>query len=298
MTIKKPSYTPEFVGLLDAETVAEHLTEGLLTGTENPRTLDLLDLARPLPKEERFRAEPVRSLVDRVMHQCRNDKPTVADEWLAPRLHATLRLTRSEAADPELWAYIGLVVAPDYVEWRHGGTGRIDPVRFQGLHYKQAFARLWWAAELFRNGDDYRPVALICKNQQDMLNTALRLDVMDHRPVAQAVAALLDRGVVSNGRQVNALCTVVNAAAMTLSYEAIAPDIERDAGAVADWIRHDSTILSDVVLPVGPAEPPVPKGSTDTLTEIFADLFKDAPVRDGKQGDESEESDGEGVTSS
>ncbi|MGD6745235.1 DUF6339 family protein [Streptomyces sp. BH106] len=295
MTTEKPSYIPEFLGLLDAETASEQLTEGLLTGTENPRPIALSDLARPLPEEDRFRAEPVRALLDRAMHLCRNEKPTAADEWLAPRLHATLRLTRAEAADAELWSYLALVVAPDYVVWRHGGSGKVNADRFQGPHYKQTFARLWWAAELFRDGGDYLPAVLTCRNQ-DMLNTALRMDVMDHRPVAQSVAVLLSRGTVSTGREVNALCSVVNAAAMTLAYDVIAPDAERDANAVADWIRYETALRGDLVLPTGPAEPHVPKGSVDTLTELFADLFKDAPVRGRDQ--EADTAEAEEVTSS
>lgn len=290
MTTEKPSYTPEFLGLLDAETASEQLTEGLLTGTENPRPIALSELAGTLPEEDRFRAEPVRALVERAMHLCRNEKPTVADKWLAPRLHATLRLTRAEAADPELWTFLALVVAPDYVvwRWRHAASGKVDAARFQGPHYKQAFARLWWAAELFRDGGDYGPAVVTCGNQ-DMLNTALRLDVMDHRPVAQAVAALLKRGVVTTGREANALCSVVNAAAMTLAYEVIAPDVDRDATVVDDWIRYEATLPGDLMLPTGPTEPEVPKESVDDLAELFADLFKDAPVRDREEEDEAEQ---------
>ncbi|MFI6941765.1 DUF6339 family protein [Streptomyces sp. NPDC050418] len=295
MTIEKPTFCPEFIGLLDAETVAEQLTEGLLAGVDKPRVMELTEVARALPQEERFRADPVRALLDRVMHLCRNEKPTAADRWLAPRLHATLRLTRAEAADPEIWSYLALVVAPDYVEWRHAGAEKVDAARFQGPHYKQAFARLWWAAELFRDGDDYEPVKLVCGNQ-DMLNTALRLAVIDHRPVAQAVAALLKEGTVTTGRQVNGLCTVVNAAAMTVAYEVIAPDTERDASAVADWIRYEATLRGDLVLPTGPDEARVPRPSVDTLVELFADLFKDAPVR-GEQEAESD-TEPEAVTSS
>ena len=33
---------------------------------------------------------------------------TVQEQWLAPRIHYGLRLTRSEAANPEIWNYLAL----------------------------------------------------------------------------------------------------------------------------------------------------------------------------------------------
>lgn len=40
-----------------------------------------------------------------------DEERTRADAWLAPRLHATLRLTRQEAADRRLWNHLALAVA-------------------------------------------------------------------------------------------------------------------------------------------------------------------------------------------
>src|SRR5690348_3937505 len=48
----------------------------------------------------------------------KDEERSRADAWLAPRLHAALRLTRREAADRGVWNYLALVQLDDYVRWR------------------------------------------------------------------------------------------------------------------------------------------------------------------------------------
>ncbi|MEU5954045.1 DUF6339 family protein [Streptomyces sp. NPDC047525] len=285
----KPSNLPERLALLSDLNAAQYLTEGLLTGKEDVPAIALNKVAEPVSDAgARAALHPVRDLVDDAMHKYRDAKPTQADAWLAPRLHAALRLDRREAADRRLWNYLALGVAPDYVVWRHmsepkEGAPKVAPLRFRGAHYTQAFARLWWAAELFRNGPDYGPVVTACANQ-DMLNTTLRLDAIDHRPTAQAMVRLIERGTVSTGRDVNALARVVNTSAATLMYDVIAPDIERDAAPLRDWIEasESATAVPRKQLPEGPDEEQTPDNSVETLAGYFAELFADAPVR-GKE---------------
>lgn len=282
----RPSYLPERLALLPNAEVADFLTEGLLTGREDVPSIKLNQATEPLPHGDR-RGEllPVRDLAEDAMAYCRNNgfKATQADSWLAPRLHAALRLTRREAADPGFWNYLALGVAPDYVVWRHlsEATGKVAVDRFRGQYHKQAFARLWWAAELFRDGADYGPVVTACGNQ-DILNTALRMSVINHRPTAQAVVRLVVKGTVTGGREANALAGAVNAAAATLMYDVIAPDHpERDPRPLLDWIDESETArqVSRNALPTGPDEEPAPELSVSLLTDYFAELFADAPVR-------------------
>lgn len=84
-----------------------------------------------------------------------------SDGWLAPRVHASLRLYRREAGDLRIWEYLSLVVPEvrEYVVWRWGdGDGRIrDLKRIYGSDRRHALGRLWWVAELTRNGPDYTP---------------------------------------------------------------------------------------------------------------------------------------------
>ncbi|MFI6999703.1 DUF6339 family protein [Nocardia sp. NPDC050175] len=292
----RPEYLPERLALLSDIQAAEYISTGLLEGREDVPAIALNKAATPLPNEDaRLGLQNVRDLIDYAIAKYRDERPTAADAWLAPRLHETLRLTRREASDKQLWTYLALGVAPDYVVWRHLPEpkpdvphGRVARDKFVGAHYKQAFARLWWAAELFRDGPDYRPAVIACGNQ-DMLNSALRLDVIDHRPTALALIRLMERGIVRTGREVNALTTAVNTAAATLMYDVIAPDAERDADPMRDWIAGAESSLPSPRnnLPEGPEEERAPEQAVERLVGHFAELFADAQVR-GRDSDEGE----------
>nr|BFD94236.1 hypothetical protein KitaXyl93_55960 [Kitasatospora sp. Xyl93] len=279
----RPDHLPERLALLSGADATDFVTEGLLAGRENVPSIKLNQVTEPLPHaDRRGELRPLRDLVEDAMAYCRAGglKATQADAWLAPRLHAALRLTRREAADPGFWNYLALGVAPDYVVWRHLADGKVAAERFRGQYHKQAFSRLWWAAELFRDGPDYGPVVTAC-GVQDVLNTALRMSAINHRPTAQAIVRLIAKGTVTTGREVNALAGAVNISAATLMYDVIAPDAERESRPLLDWIDEAETArqVSRNVLPVGPDEEPTPELSVSTLVDYFAGLFADAPIR-------------------
>ncbi|MFC9531359.1 DUF6339 family protein [Streptomyces sp. NPDC056975] len=284
----KPEHIPEHLARLSDDAVTAHLTEGLLSGNEDVRSIDLNKNTEPLPAQERWRTQPIRDLVDDALHGFADgDSTAKADAWLAPRLHATLRMTRAEAADRDIWNYLALGVAPDYVVWRHTSRPRhgrpsVNSDRFRGIYHKQAFARLWWAAELFRDGPDYGPVVTACGNQ-DVMNSVLRAaELVNHRPVALAIVNLLQREVVTGSREVVALSAAVNASAATLAYDVLAPDAPRDAEAVRTWIdgaESAGAVPRRKLAFDGPPEEKAPRESVRFLTDYFAELFADAPVR-------------------
>ncbi|MEU9747450.1 DUF6339 family protein [Streptomyces niveus] len=284
----KPEPLPDRLALLSDINAVKHIGMGVRSGRENPPYIELGRQVTSLPDDDvRLRVEPVRDLIDDVMHLYPPAERTRADAWLAPRLHATLRLTRREAADEAMWNHLALAVAPDYLVWRHlpaKGKDGLPPMvsasRFRGAHYTQGFSRLWWAAELFRNGADYAPAVVACGNQ-DVLNTLLRLDIIDHRPTAQAMIRLVADGVARTGREVNALATVANAAAGTLLYDVLAEDDDWYGDALEAWVAgaDSAPVVSRRRLPDGPADDPVSAPAVDTLAERFRELFQDAPVR-------------------
>ncbi|MGD1217515.1 DUF6339 family protein [Streptomyces krungchingensis] len=285
--IEQPHHLPERLGLLSATAADPFLTEDLLRGIHGHGGVDLAKVVEPLPDDDaRWLVEPLRELVDDALHQFKDNR-TDADSWLAPRLHAALRLTRQEAADRRIWNHLALAVAPDYVAWRHPPTSssgrdepRINPARFKGAPDRQCFSRLWWAAEMFRNGGDYSPVVKACSNQE-LIHYALRVELVDHRPTAQALVRVMERGVVNGTREVNGLVAAINTAGATLVYDAFAPDEPRDSEALRRWMAEAESALPVPrhELPVGPAEEPVPEESVAALAAYFTDLFETAPVR-------------------
>ncbi|WP_328555335.1 DUF6339 family protein [Streptomyces sp. NBC_00358] len=291
--ITQPNHVPERLGLLATSAVDPFLTEELLKGEQVHGGIDLAKLVEPLPEEDaRWWVEPIRSLVEDAMFEFREDR-TRADAWLAPRLHATLRLTRREAADKRLWNHLALAVAPDYVAWRHLSEPtakrpdrRIAAERFRGPADRQCFSRLWWAAELFRNGSDYEPVEAACGNQ-DLIHTVLRMELIDHRPTAQALVRLLQQGQVTTGREIFGLSVAINAAGATLIYDILGQDQPRDPVHLRDWIAEAESAppVERYELPKGPDEDSVPEESVAALTSYFAELFETAPVRGRKSTD-------------
>jgi hypothetical protein len=286
---------PERLAILPDHAAATFLTTAVLQD-RGPLSAAAIDaMSRPLDDASRWEVAPIRELLDEAMKRF-NDKRTDADAWLAPVLHATLRITRREAADSGLWNHLALRVAPDYVVWRHIGQPtdkkpipEVNRARFTGPFYSQAFARLWWAAELFRDGDDYKLVLLAWGNQ-DVLNTILRLEVILHRPTAQAILRLLRTGSVRTGRDVNALGQAVNTAGTTLMFESIAPDSPPDVDAYRAWMDDlDSTLVPLDSLPNGPDDGRTPPNSVDALVPLFERLFSEAPVR-GKNKDVDDDS--------
>ncbi|MEU4109892.1 DUF6339 family protein [Streptomyces sp. NPDC027717] len=280
--IEKPHHLPQRLGLLSATAADAFLTGDLLTGVRGHGGVDLAKVVEPLPEEDpRWEVEALRDLVEDAMHAFQDNR-TEADAWLAPRLHASLRLTRREATDRRLWTHLALAVAPDYVAWRHfsPSKSKINSERFRGALDRQCFSRLWWAAEMFRNGADYSPVVAACANQ-DLIHSALRRDLIDHRPTAQALVGVLGRGVATTGREVEGLMTAINAAGATLVYDVLAPDEMRDPEALRQWVAEAGSAppVPRHSLPTGPDEEPVPEESVIALTDFFADLFETAPVR-------------------
>ncbi|MFD0373842.1 DUF6339 family protein [Streptomyces sp. NPDC127112] len=284
---------PERLAALPSAAVSAYLSSGVRAGREQLPRVAILRASTAIPDDSaRWDTAPIRELLDEAMYRFAGSRAD-ADAWLAPRLHATLRMTRAEAARPELWNFLALAVAPDYVLWRHlavreagHDTARlVSTPRFSGPHHTQAFARLWWAAEMFRDGHDYRPVEIAC-GTQDMINTALRLDAIDHKPTALAMVRVLkglaDSRATRLGDRVNALCTAVNAAGSTLMYDVIAPHDAPDHGALARWIEESefAPAVPWDQLPDGPEDGTARRSSLDLLTVMFERFSSAAPLRD------------------
>jgi hypothetical protein len=247
------------------------------------------------------------AVVEEAMRRFPADDRAVSDSWVGPRLHAALRLSRREASRRGVWRYLGVCVLPHYVRWRFTDPGKEPPKpppleRFVGDETKHALGRLWWMAEMFRDGSDYEPAAKALSNQ-DVVNNLFKNDTAHHRPTAQGAVRVLvpsDGRPPLTGREANALAKAVNTTAATVLLDALAPDDPLDDGARMRWIEqvddYDPTLHSDD-LPVGPEDPVTPPESVERMKELLTELLAEAPVRGEAENDAREEPDAAGVDS-
>lgn len=215
-----------------------------------------------------------------VAHAAQFDWPAreASDSWLAPRLHASLRLRRSEAADRRLWSYLAAVRHPDYVRWRFPGRdGSFSAVkRFIGADRDNAFSRLWWGAELTRNGSDYGPVVKAFE-RQDVPNTWFALDAFHNRALAQAAMRMLP-GLDS--KAINRLSTAFNHYLTTIMLDSVAPVSSPDFHALEEWLRAtaDPDVLLEATLPEGPQEDPVEEHHVQAAAELVRSVAAEVGI--------------------
>jgi hypothetical protein len=204
--------------------------------------------------------EPLRAVLEEGRNR-HSKNWSETEGWLAPRVHATLRLTRREASDRRLWAYLNVAAFPDHVRWRWLDLDDQDSVvpidRFLGEDSKNHLGRLWWGAELTRNGDTYTRTEKAFRNSRFSVSWQV-LDMMHHRPAALAIVDFLEQcndGKGATDSQGSRMARALNAALRTVALDAVAANPEVDAEAVREWISEpiDETKMMDE-LPKGPEE--------------------------------------------
>ncbi|HZV06228.1 MAG TPA: DUF6339 family protein [Gemmataceae bacterium] len=243
----------------------------------DPATVDAESCIEDLGLGREVPLAPLRGVIAKAMEQFRHDPPK-SDPWLGPRVHATVRLTRREAADKRVWEYLTVVEFPHYVRWRWAKIDNPEKVvpqdRFLGEDSKNALARLWWASELTRNGSDYKRSEIALGISRFSVSW-LHLILAHHRAAALAVVDFLDTfqsgGATDAQGQVMAKAT--NVALRTLCLDALAASPPTDADAVRDWIAEeiDETTMMDE-LPRGPDEGGVVETDISTVRKFLDDL--------------------------
>lgn len=133
------------------------LTRELATG-ELPRLPDTLAAEHARPFERVIELERFDALVSALIDSSEAHSSTL-DRQAAPDLHRSLRLTRREAADPNLWRWLAIVHRPEFIrhrwEFQSWTTMRDRFWRSGTRHDSNSFSRLWWIAELTHEGEDY-----------------------------------------------------------------------------------------------------------------------------------------------
>lgn len=231
-----------------------------LDDTQRVALLEGLGLEEhPVPLERAGEPGPTLDALDSLMTAMQDlqqggewpDRAT-SDRWLSPRIHYALRLFRGESAERGVWQWIALRY-PWYVEWRWSDRdGAVAADRWWGPIHKQAFARLWWGAEIFRDGADYRPVerAFVF---QDLPNSYLHRPVVRCRSLALAIVDRFGEAKAPSAQQVNGLARVLNLATVGSPPEVETGYQNDDLDAYNAWVIEDQPIPTEWDrLPVGP----------------------------------------------
>lgn len=212
--------------------------------------------------------------------------PELSDAWLAPRVHAALRLRRSEAADRRLWTWLAMVRYDSYVRWRWPGVnGVTSRKRFIGADRDNALSRLWWGAELTRNGSDYGTV-VDAFSRQDIPNTWFVLDAFHNRAAALAALKLLPK---MGSKPINRLSSALNHFLTTIMLDSVAPLPGPDLVAIEEWIvgtLSEVDLLEDT-LPTGPLEDPVDEAAVASVEALVRRVAVEVGIPLENNGDET-----------
>ncbi len=198
-----------------------------------------------------------------------------SDGWLAPRVHATLRLSRREAADMEVWEFLTLAIPEvrEYVLWRWATNETLrDPKRIFGSDRRNALARLWWVAELTRNGKDYAVTETAFQVGQDLINYITDVAFAHNRPAA--IAYVLECSAKDRtAKQAVDLGKALNHVLSTLSLDTLVPDTDGDDGAYGRWLAEepDATLMM-ANLPEGPEDVEVDPEAIERVRVLLRSL--------------------------
>jgi hypothetical protein len=131
---------------------------------------------------------------------------TLQEQWLAPRIHYGLRLTRYEASNPEVWNYLALKF-DHYVarRWSYDEKGLNTnlsslPKEFHFLfkqHSRHQIAKLWWMAEMTRNAGTYHKIAGIINT--DMINYCLDITAPNFNIYTLAILNI-EKDILDDGK--------------------------------------------------------------------------------------------------
>jgi hypothetical protein len=141
-------------------------------------------LAQPTDRE--FQPQLLAEIIEIGIKQHPKDNDAL-DQWLAPRLHYVVRLPRSVAADRGVWAWLASTHGSSYIRhrWPVNRTSKNPWWRYNGEILRNGLARLWWAAELVRDGPDYRLVPEALRQVRVFQNVG-ELRYSWHRETARA----------------------------------------------------------------------------------------------------------------
>ncbi|SRR5713101_4741900 len=117
------------------------------------------------------------------------------DARAAPAIHRALPLTRRVASDAGVWRFLAVVHRPDFVRhrWENKSWATMRS-RFWSIGTRpdsNAFCRLWWIAELSRQGGSYQLTERVLR-RQGLANSIFVRSLSFYGPAVQACIEVLE----------------------------------------------------------------------------------------------------------
>ncbi len=214
------------------------------------RVVDDYVTSGSLPSDWARFAEPIGRDVDIELiqrlsrHAVERFEPDKVDAWLAPRLHYSFRIQRRLASDVRLWAWLALN-CNEFINHRFGKGSEVHPWRYNGTLLRNGLSRLWWGAEMCRNGSDYSDVETVFARTRTA-EFALELMYSWNRPAAIAFARV-GEGKDGGERLTDPLTvTLSTRLRIYLSLRSLEAahmgDIEDTEEFDAEWAAHTTTL--------------------------------------------------------
>jgi hypothetical protein len=234
------------------------------------------------------------NLVDGLLEYVEKDSPWAVDDsplsdsqknemdaWLAPRLHAAMRIPRRLAGDKRFWAWVAIERANSYVvrRWTSRAQEPVRPWRYTGDLLRNTISRLWWGAEMTRNGSDYSHVPLVFRRTRTA-QWALELLYSQYRPAAIAFTRIAEAGEPLSDDEMNGLSKRINVLLSLNSLESRGAYQGRQDEPGPEWYRRLPSLeeLLSRELPTGPETETVPEPVIQSLEGWFRDLVEGGPL--------------------
>lgn len=141
--------------------------------------------------------DPIREKIQEDVYDNYNKGNSEIDGEVAETIRKSLDLTRREASVDGIWHYLTVLVFPDFVRYRWEG----DDLRGKFLDggediYSNALHRLWWIAEITRDGEDFTRTNEIFE-MQELANDIADRWYARYKPITWACVDELKPSVVN-----------------------------------------------------------------------------------------------------
>lgn len=247
------------------------LTKEFLSGRPHPDLTPYLQ-----PTDEEFDPDLIRGLFE--AGRALEKSGAELDAWLAPRFHYLFRISRRIASDRGVWTWLAMTVCRQYVIDRFGGDEPVTAMRYSGELLRNAISRLWWGAEMVRNGPSYEYVPIVFRRVRTA-EFALELKYSWYCPAAIAftrIAEGLGGGKRLSDPEMKDLSKNINAYLSLTVLESIGLNDQENGVFDEDWRQHQPALAEATSVEPeklqGPRDGLVSEKAVTELEEWFQEI--------------------------